>query len=66
MTKIVDMTGVAEGDSSSLDRAGMVSSEKPFDIKSVGNPEDPSKFEVTDTKTNKVYTVSANALAGGD
>ena len=24
MTKIVDMTGVAEGDSSSLDRAGMV------------------------------------------
>jgi len=39
MTKIVDMTGVAEGDSSSLDRAGMVSSEKPFDIKSRGNPE---------------------------
>jgi len=30
MTKIVDMTSVAEGDSSSLDRAGMVSSEKPF------------------------------------
>ena len=66
MTKIVDMTGVAEGDSSSLDRAGMVSSEKPFDIKSIGNPEDPSKFEVTDTKTNKVYTVNASALAGGD
>ena len=51
MTKIVDMTSVAEGDTSALDRAGMVSSEKPFDIKSVGNPEDPSKFEVTDTKT---------------
>ena len=66
MTKIVDMTGVVEGDSSSLDRAGMVSSEKPFDIKSIGNPEEPSKFEVTDTKTNKVYTVNANALAGGD
>ena len=66
MTKIVDMTSVAEGDTSALDRAGMVSSEKPFDIKSVGNPEDPSKFEVTDTKTNKVYTVNANALAGGD
>ena len=66
MTKIVDMTGVVEGDSSSLDRAGMVSSEKPFDIESIGNPEDPSKFEVTDTKTNKVYTVSASALAGGD
>jgi len=66
MTKIVDMTSVAEGDTSALDRAGMVSSEKPFDIKSIGNPEEPSKFEVTDTKTNKVYTVNANALAGGD
>ena len=66
MTKIVDMTSVAEGDTSALDRAGMVSGEKPFDIKSIGNPEEPSKFEVTDTKTNKVYTVNANALAGGD
>ena len=66
MTKIVDMTSVAEGDTSSLDTAGIASSENPFDIESIGNPEDPSKFEVTDTKTNKVYTVSASALAGGD
>ena len=66
MTKIVDMTSVAEGDTSSLDTTGIASSEKPFDIESIGNPEDPSKFEITDTKTNKVYTVSASALAGGD
>ena len=32
MTKIVDMTGVAEGDTSSLDTSGIASSEKPFDI----------------------------------
>ena len=51
MTNIVDMTSVAEGDTSALDRVGIDSSEKPFDIESVGNPEDPSKFEVTDTKT---------------
>ena len=66
MTKIVDMTSVAEGDTSSLDTTGIASSEKPFDIESIGNPEDPSKFEITDTKTNKVYTVSAKALTGGD
>jgi len=66
MTKIVDMTGVAEGDTSSLDTAGIASSEKPFDIESIGNPEDPSKFEITDTKTNKVSTVNDSALTGGD
>jgi hypothetical protein len=66
MTKIVDMTGVAEGDTSSLDTSGIASSEKPFDIESIGNAENPSRFEITDTKTNKVYTVNANALAGGD
>ena len=32
MTKIVDMTSVAEGDTSALDRAGIASSEKPFEI----------------------------------
>ena len=63
MTKIVDMT---KGDTSSLDTSGIASSEKPFDIESIGNPENPSKFEITDTKTNKVYTVSASALIGGD
>ena len=36
------------------------------DIESIGNAENPSRFEITDTKTNKVYTVNANALAGGD
>ena len=35
MTKIVDMTGVAEGDTSSLDTSGIASSEKPFDIESI-------------------------------
>ena len=40
--------------------------EKPYDIESIGNPEDPEKFEITDTKTNKVYTINANALKGGD
>ena len=30
--------------------------EKPYDIKSIGNPENADKFEITDTKTNKVYT----------
>ena len=40
--------------------------EKPYDIESIGNPEDPEKFEITDTKTDKVYTINANALKGGD
>ena len=66
MTKIVDMTSVVEGDTSSLDTAGIAASKKKFDIESIGNPEQPSKFEITDTKTDKVYTVSASALTGGD
>ena len=56
MTKIVDMTSVAEGDTSSLDTSGIASSEKPFDIESIGNAENPSRFEITDTKTNKVVS----------
>ena len=39
---------------------------KKVDIKSVGNPEDADKFEITDTKTDKVYTINADALKGGD
>ena len=43
-----------------------VSDEKKFDIKSIGNPDDPSRFEITDTKTDKVFSINASALAGGD
>ena len=31
---------------------------KKFDIESIGNPEDPENFQITDTKTDKVYTNS--------
>ena len=43
-----------------------MSEEKKFDIKSIGNPENADKFEITDTKTDKVYTINADALKGGD
>ena len=39
---------------------------KKFDIESIGNPEDPENFQITDTKTDKVYTIKADALKGGD
>ena len=40
--------------------------EKKFDIKSIGNPDDADRFEITDTKTDKVYTINADSLKGGD
>ena len=46
--------------------ANTASDEKKFDIKSIGNPEDPNRFEITNTKTGKVYSINADALKGGD
>tara|TARA_B110000046_G_scaffold146129_1_gene153371 strand:- start:244 stop:975 length:732 start_codon:yes stop_codon:yes gene_type:complete len=66
MTKVVDMGSVVEGDNTSLEESGIEVTENKFDIKSIGDPEQPSKFEITDTKTGKVFTVSADALTGGD
>ena len=66
MTNIVDMTSVTEGDTFSLKDSGIEVNENKFDIESIGDPEQPSKFEITDTKTGKVFTVSADALTGGD
>jgi len=66
MTKVVDMGSVVEGDNTSLKESGIDVNESKFDIESIGNPEQPSKFEITDTKTGKVFTVSADALIGGD
>jgi|TARA_B100000900_G_C20570294_1_gene712958 hypothetical protein len=66
MTKVVDMGRVSDGDTASAEDAGVAVKEKKFAIESVGNPEQPSKFEITDTKSGKVYTVSADALIGGD
>ena len=66
MTKVVDMGSVVEGDNTSLKESGIDVNESKFDIESIGNPEQPSKFEITDTKTGKVFTVSADALTGGD
>ena len=66
MTKVVDMGSVVEGDNTSLKESGIDVNESKFDIESIGNPEQPSKFEITDTKSGKVYTVSADALIGGD
>jgi len=66
MTKIVDMGSVVEGDETSLEDSGIEVNESKFGIESIGDPEQPSKFEITDTKTGKVFTVSADALTGGD
>ena len=66
MTNIVDMTSVTEGDTFSLKESGIELNENKFDIESIGDPENPSKFEITDTKTGKVFTVNADALTGGD
>ena len=66
MTKVVDMGSVVEGDNTSLKESGIDVNESKLDIESIGNPEQPSKFEITDTKTGKVFTVSADALIGGD
>jgi len=66
MTNIVDMTSVTEGDKTSLEDSGIEVNENKFDIESIGDPEQPSEFEITDTKTGKVFTVSADALTGGD
>jgi len=66
MTKIVDMGSVVEGDKTSLEDSGIEVNESKFGIESIGDPEQPSKFEITDTKTGKVFTVSADALTGGD
>ena len=60
------MGSVVEGDNTSLKESGIDVNESKFDIESIGNPEQPSKFEITDTKSGKVYTVSADALIGGD
>ena len=60
------MGSVVEGDNTSLKESGIDVNESKFDIESIGNPEQPSKFEITDTKTGKVFTVSADALIGGD
>ena len=54
MTNIVDMTSVTEGDTFSLKDSGIEVNENKFDIESIGDPENPSKFEITDTKTGKV------------
>ena len=66
MTKVVDMGSVEEGDKTSLEESGIEVTENKFDIESIGDPERPSEFEITDTKTGKVFTVSADALTGGD
>ena len=60
------MGSVVEGDNTSLEESGIEVTENKFDIESIGDPEQPSKFEITDTKTGKVFTVSADALTGGD
>ena len=60
------MGSVVEGDKTSLEESGIEVTENKFDIESIGDPEQPSKFEITDTKTGKVFTVSADALTGGD
>ena len=60
------MGSVEEGDKTSLEESGIEVTENKFDIESIGDPEQPSKFEITDTKTGKVFTVSADALTGGD
>ena len=60
------MTSVVEGDNTSLEESGIEVIENKFDIESIGDPEQPSEFEITDTKTGKVFTVSADALTGGD
>ena len=65
MTKIIDMNN-PESASELKTEVNTVSDEKKFDIKSIGNPESPSRFEITDTKTDKVYSINADALAGGD
>ncbi len=66
MTKVVDMKSVVEGDKTSLEDSGIEVNKNKFDIESIGDPEQPSKFEITDPKTGKVFTVSADALTGGD
>ena len=60
------MGSVVEGDKTSLEDSGIEVNESKFGIESIGDPEQPSKFEITDTKTGKVFTVSADALIGGD
>ena len=60
------MGSVVEGDKTSLEDSGIEVNESKFGIESIGDPEQPSKFEITDTKTGKVFTVSADALTGGD
>ena len=60
------MGSVEKGDTFSLKESGIEINENKFDIESIGDPEQPSKFEITDTKTGKVFTVSADALIGGD
>ena len=60
------MGSVVEGDNTSLEESGIEVTENKFDIESIGDPEQPSEFEITDTKTGKVFTVSADALTGGD
>ena len=60
------MGSVVEGDKTSLEDSGIEVHESKFGIESIGDPEQPSKFEITDTKTGKVFTVSADALIGGD
>ena len=66
MTKVIDMGSVTEGDTTSLEESGIELTENKFGIESIGDPEKPSKFEITDTKTGKVFTISADALTGGD
>jgi hypothetical protein len=65
MTKVIDMNN-PESFSELKTVANTASDEKKFDIKSIGNPEDPNRFEITNTKTRKVYSINADALKGGD
>ena len=67
MTNIVDMTSVAEGNTSALDKTGIsiTAAEEPTKIEAKELPEG-TMMEITQPGTDKVYTFPALALAGGD
>lgn len=65
MTKVIDMND-PESVSELKSVANTASDEKKFDIESIGDPDSPNRFEITDTKTGKVYSINADALTGGD
>ena len=67
MTNIVDMTSVAEGNTSALDKTGITTTtvEESTKIEAKELPEG-TMMEITQPGTDKVYTFPALALAGGD